>query len=48
MSSCLGDLHTPGYYELVGDLHTLHEGYFWSRWYGFLTCHLFYDSCLES
>lgn len=37
MSSRLGDLPTLGYYQLVGDLHTLHEGYIWSRRYGFLT-----------
>lgn len=47
MSSCLGYLHTLGYYQLVGDLHTLHEGYFWSRRYGFILCSSFYNSCLE-
>lgn len=36
MSSYLGYLRTLSYSQLVGDLHTVHEGYFWGRRYGFL------------
>lgn len=32
----LGDHHTFADYRLVGDLYSIHEGYFWRRRYGFI------------